>query len=132
MVNPRRLVAAASAGALFALLPAAPAAAAPVRGTISLDQPSPHRGDTVTFTTTTTGNPEYPWIEVRCTQGSSLVYMDGARYFFSTPASYTFTLDSQNWQSSPGAADCTATFYAQQTAASNKKALASTSFTVLA
>lgn len=78
-------------------------------GTIVLDQASSSLGDTVTFTTTTSGlkGNQAPRIQVMCYQGTDLVYGEAG------PASQGFLLGGAGsvWLTNGGPAHCVATLY---------------------
>jgi hypothetical protein len=76
-------------------------------GSITLDQPSPALGDTVTFTVTGTGTLKNPRVWVAAYQDGNLVYGEGGG-----PAmGFKLGGDSSLWLEAGGPADCTAELY---------------------
>jgi hypothetical protein len=104
-----------------------------VSGTISLDQSSPHYGDTVTFTTSATGVSSSTVLRIGliCSQNGTDVYM------LSGVVGTSFPLGGPNTSSAwnGGAASCTATLFYytyQGQVQSGVVTLASTTFGVAA
>jgi len=71
---------------------------------------SPHWGQKITFTVTTTATTE-PHVSLACSQNGTVVYRNDAGYYASYPWPWlqTMTLSSYAWTS--GGASCTATLY---------------------
>lgn len=67
---------------VLAVLPFLMGSASPPTGTISLDQPTPHYGDTVTFTTTTdVPHKGFTYTNVVCSQGTTVVFQSSVAPF---------------------------------------------------
>ena len=112
-----------------ALVVSAPAVATSPKGgrssSIALVQPSPHYGDAVTFTISTTVT-DQPWVNLKCYQGGTLVAEGWDGFFAGALGDRLFGLYSPAWTG--GAADCTA--WLVDYANGRWKQLASTSFHV--
>jgi hypothetical protein len=123
-------VAGGSAAAALAGKPAGGGSTSATIRLVNLSAPgaAPAFGQQVTFNVSTTAT-AYPWVEVRCSQGGTLVYDNWVGYFSSYMFPQVFTLGpTQLWGG--GAANCTATVVNKDT--SRQKILATLNFPVSA
>ena len=103
--------------ALSLMLPTAVSAG---KATVSISNPAPVRGNTITVSVE--GGPDVPFFGVECFQNGDLVFADGRNRIG------VFTLDSEAWSS--GDLQCTATVYRNVGQGANLKPVGSLSFTV--
>ena len=83
-------------------------------------------GSQVTFNVSTTAT-SFPWVEVRCSQGKTLVYAQTMGFFSSFYTAPVYQLGpTASWSS--GAAACTATLFSYESA--RRHDLATTAFNV--
>jgi hypothetical protein len=128
------LVAVITAGAASAARGKTPSAGGTTTSTtislVNLTSPGapPSFGQQVTFNVSTTAT-AYPWVELRCYQGGTLVYDNSVGYFSSYMFPQVFTVGpTQLWTS--GAASCTASVISYDS--KRTKTLATLSFGVSA
>jgi hypothetical protein len=85
-------------------------------------------GDSITFTVSSSAT--YPFVDLDCYQGTTLVLHQGVGFYGGYPFSQVFNLKGWAWPG--GAADCTATLYSTDYDGSNYTFLSSASYHVYA
>jgi hypothetical protein len=83
-------------------------------------------GDAVTFDVQSTAT--WPMVQMRCFQGSTLVFLQGVGFYGGYPFTQIFTLEGYLWPS--GAASCTAELYSANSDGSYRSQLATMTFGV--